>query len=263
MTDDMTENQNQENDFSIVRLKYKKGDLVIKEGDYGLSIYKITEGKISIYTEAGNTNIPLATIGPGAIIGEMLFLDDNIEYRSASARAVEDTILEVWHPKQLKMEYDQMPPIIKYLADQTLKRLVRINKLVVLLTDLKTKKNHAKKAGEPKDSKRRYFRKKVSLSFNCSPLYSGIKGRLSGNIEDISLGGAGLEVLPMNTPIFPYRLGEEFILNTTLPNEKKIEVTCRLISIRESKSTDSIFLGVSFLEMSEHSSKNLGFFLMP
>lgn len=259
----MSEDKNTEDDFSIFQLKYKKGDLVIKEGDYGLSIYKIIEGKINVYTEAGDIAVPLASLGPGVILGEMTFLNDATELRSASARAAEDSILEVWHPRMLKMEYEQMPPILKYLADQTLKRLIRINKLVVMLTDQKTKRKEAKKAGEPKDSKRRYFRKKVSLSFSCSPLYSGAKGRLKGNIKDISLGGAGLEVMPMNSPIFPYRVGEDLVINTTLPNQKKVEITCKLISIREGKTAGSIFLGVSFLEMPAHSSKNLGFFLMP
>ena len=259
----MSVNQNTDNDLSIVRLRYKKGDLVIKEGDFGLSIYKIIAGKISIYTEAGDIKIPLAMLGPGAMIGEMTFLNDKIEQRSASARAVEDCLLEAWHPRLLKMEYGKMPPIIKYLADQTLKRLIRINKLVVMLAEQKTNKGQIRKAGEPKDSKRRYFRKKVSLPFKCSPLYSGVKGKLEGIVKDISVGGAGLEVMPMNSPVFPHRVGEEFILEITLPNRKKVDVSCKLISIREGKSTDSLFLGVSFLEISEHSSKNLRFFLMP
>ena len=259
----MSVTQNTDNNLSIVRLRYKKGDLIIKEGDFGLSIYKIIAGKVSVYTETSDMKIPFAMLGPGAVIGEMTFLNDKIEQRSASARAVEDSLLEVWHPKLLKMEYEQMPPIVKYLADQTLKRLVRINKLVVMLAEQKTKKGKANKVGEPMDSKRRYFRKKVSLPFVCTPLYSGVKGRLEGVVKDISMGGAGLEVMPMNSPIFPYRVGEDFILDITLPNQKKVDVTCRLISIREGKSTESLFLGVSFLDISEHSSKNLGFFLMP
>ena len=259
----MSENQKSQNDLTNVRLRYKKGDLVIKEGDYGLSIYKIIEGKINVYTGDSDTKALLATLGPGAVIGEMTFLDEKIEHRAASARAAEDSLLEVWHPKLLKMEYTQMPQIIRFLADQTLRRLVRINKLVVKLTDQKKKKSEEEKAGEPWESKRRYYRKKVSLPFKCSPLYSGQKGKLSGTIKDISHGGAGLEVLPLNTPIFPYRVGEEFILNISLPKDKNVEVTCKLVSIREGKVTSSLFLGVSFMEMSEHSSKNLGFFMMP
>ncbi len=259
----MSENQKQKNEPPLVRLRYKKGDLIIKEGDYGLSIYKIIEGKITIYSEADDAVIPLASLGPGAVIGEMTFLSDEIEQRAASARAAEDSLLEVWHPRMLKMEYEQMPPIIRFLADQTLKRLARINKLVVKLADQKRKKLQSPKIGEPRESKRRYFRKKVSLPFNCTSLYSGAKAKLAGTIKDISLGGAGLEVMPLNSPIFPYRVGEDFILNTTLPNKKDIEITCKLVSIREGKLITSFFLGVSFLDMSEHSSKNLGFFMMP
>jgi len=259
----MAENRKTENNISIAHLKYKKGDLVIKEGDFGLSIYKILQGKINVYTETDGAVVPLAALGPGAIIGEMTFLDDVIEHRSASARAAEDSLLEVWHPKLLKMDYDRMSPILKYLADQTLRRLVRINKLVVQLTDQKKKKSKGQQEGEPRGSKRRYFRRKVSLPFEGFPARSDSKFKLDGNIKDISLGGAGLEVMPMNRPVFPYRVGEDFIIRTTLPNKKDFEVTCRLVSIREGKSTASIILGVSFIEMSDHSSKNLGFFMMP
>ena len=112
-------------------------------------------------------------------------------------------------------------------------------------------------------SKRRYFRKKVSLPFEGSSLYLESEVQLNGFIKDISLGGAGLEVILMNSPVSPYRVGEEYEIKATLPNDKNIEFFCKLISVREGQSTDSLFLGVSITEISEHSSKNLGFFLMP
>jgi c-di-GMP-binding flagellar brake protein YcgR len=86
---------------------------------------------------------------------------------------------------------------------------------------------------------------------------------MSGYIKDISLGGAGLEIGLINKQVFPFRIGEEFILYTTLPNEKDVEFACRLVSIKEGKSQATLILGVSFFDVSEHSTKNLGFFLMP
>jgi hypothetical protein len=261
----MNSNVTKDEDLAITRLKFKKGDLIIKEGDYGVSIYKIIEGFVSIFTEADEAVVPLATIGPGAVIGETIFLNDNnmMERRSASARALEDTLVEVWHPKLLKLEYEQMPPVIKYLADQTLTHIGRMNKLVVKLTDQRIKKREHQKEADPWAAKRRYYRKRVNLPFICTPLYSSSKSTMKGLIKDISLGGAGLEIRPILSPIFPYRVGEEFLISTTLPNDRNIEFTCRLVSIKEGKTNDARILGISFIELSEHSAKNLGFFLMP
>jgi hypothetical protein len=261
----MNSNETKDEDLAIVRLKFKKGDLIIKEGDYGVSIYKILEGFVSLFTEADDAVVPLATIGPGAVIGDTIFLNNNtmMERRSASARALEDTLVEVWHPKLLKLEYEQMPPVIRYLADQTLTHIGRMNKLVVKLTDQKIKKREHQKEVDPWAAKRRYYRKRINLPFLCTPLYSSSKSTLKGMIKDISLGGAGLEIRPILSPVFPYRVGEEFIISTTLPNDRNIEFTGRLVSIKEGKTHDSRILGVSFIELSEHSAKNLGFFLMP
>ena len=86
-------------------LKYLKGEQIIKQGDYGISIYKILSGKVQIFRKSEGVEVPLATLGPGAIIGEMAFLSKDAEVRSASAGAIEDTELEVWHPRELVKKY--------------------------------------------------------------------------------------------------------------------------------------------------------------
>ena len=129
-----------ENVFPVITLKYRKGDLIIKEGDYGVSIYKIIKGKVSIYKESGDKEIALATLGPGEIFGEIAFLNRAGEIRSASGRAIENAVLEVWHPSMLSKEYKEMPPILKYVADQISARLIRMNKLVVQLTTQEQKR---------------------------------------------------------------------------------------------------------------------------
>ena len=259
----MSRNPDKDNVLSIFRLRYKKDDLIIKEGDYGLSIYKVVEGKVRIFTNTEDIEIPLTTIGPGSVIGEMIFLNKKIERRSASARAIEDCLLEVWHPRLLEMEYEQMPPIIKYLADQALNRLIRMNKLVVKLTDQKKKRMKDQKSDDPWIAKRRYYRKVVNILFDFLPAKSKTQKKSSGKIKDISLGGAGLEVKPLTSNVFPYKPNDEFLISTTLPNGKKIEFEAEIVSIKPGESKDSIFLGVSFTNLSEHAAKNLGFFLMP
>jgi hypothetical protein len=171
-------------------------------------------------------------------------------------------VLEVWHPKLLEIEYKQMPPIIKYITDQALNRLQRTNKLVAKLSEEKHKELEEKKSDDPMAAKRRYYRKVVNIHCDCRALRPTTQKNLSGNIKDISLGGAGLEVKISQSDVFPFRPGDEFKMNTTLPNGKKIEFISKLASIKEGASENTLFLGVSFTNISEHSAKNLGFYLM-
>ena len=97
----------------IVRLHYKKGELLMKQGDYGISIYKILKGHVRVFKETRDSEIPLATLGPSEILGEMTFLNKLMEARTASARAVDEVDVEVWHPARLTREYEQMPPILQ------------------------------------------------------------------------------------------------------------------------------------------------------
>ena len=80
-----------------VQLRYAKGDLIIKEGDYGISIYEVISGKVGIFIDAEKTEVMVAAKGPGTIFGEMTFLGGVNIPRSASARALEDCHLEAWH----------------------------------------------------------------------------------------------------------------------------------------------------------------------
>jgi len=57
-----------------VRLNFSKDDLIIKEGDYGISVYEIISGKVGVYIDSGDTEIMIATLNSGMIIGEMTFL---------------------------------------------------------------------------------------------------------------------------------------------------------------------------------------------
>jgi CRP-like cAMP-binding protein len=250
-----------ENTSSLPRLTFKKGDLVIKEGDYGLSIYKVLQGKVQIFTEADTTEIPLATLGAGEVIGEMILLDRDISRRAASVRALEDSILEVWHPSMLSNEYKEMPSMLKYIADQALNRLVRMNKVIAKMTK-KQQQSAVLKRKDPWAPQRRFYRKQVNLQFVGQGIDSSGKDRFIGTIKDISLSGAGLEVRSQKLT-FPLRLDDELVINTTLPNGKEISFTAQIISINEAKSPGMLLLGVSFTELSARASKDLGFFLLP
>jgi len=248
-------------------LKYRAGDLIIKENDFGVSVYKIIKGQVEIVTESGGKEIQLAILGPGQVIGEMLFLNRSAQHRSASARAIEEVELEVWHPNILRKEYEEMPPILKNIADQALKRLVIMNLLVARLsTKAKTteKQIPEKQIVDHRDSwtsKREFYRKKVDLSCTCKSLDK--KTELAGIIEDFSMGGLGVKFQAPKSQNIPYKIGDKFFIRTTLPNGKPLDFTAQIATINSEPGDQKIFLGMSFLELSERSKKDLGFFLMP
>jgi len=124
----------------IVHLSYSKGELIIKEGDYGISIYKILKGNVRISKKLGEHKITLATLGRGEVFGEMSFFNFLLEPRSASVEAIDDVVLEVWHSALLADEYKRISPMLRYVLKQTLSRLLKLNKVVSDLSAKQTEK---------------------------------------------------------------------------------------------------------------------------
>jgi CRP/FNR family cyclic AMP-dependent transcriptional regulator len=122
----------------IVHLSYSEGELIIKEGDYGISIYKIVKGNVRIFRKLGEHKITLATLGKGEVFGEMTFFNFLLEPRSASVEAMGDVVLEVWHSALLADEYKRISPMLRYVLKQTLSRLLKLNKVV---SDLSAKQS--------------------------------------------------------------------------------------------------------------------------
>lgn len=254
--------KNKETIPPIVRLSFNKGDLIIKEGDYGLSIYEIIEGKVSIYSQTKAIITELATLGPGEIFGEMAFLTGNSEPRAASARAAEDTILDAWHPKKLTKEYGEMPPIIKYIVNQTLGRLVRINKFI---SEFDVEQAHRNKPGgkNPWDKKRGGYRKSLDMPCTYRPLSAPGKVRLRGLVRDVSKSGAQIEVGDSNFTHIPHSSGDTLVVHTVIPPDRDVELTGKIIYLKRREGAPGYKLGISFVRLSEDAKRKLGFFLMP
>jgi len=252
-----------ENVFPVITLKYREGDLIIKEGDYGISIYKIIKGKVSILQESGNKEIALATLGPGEIFGEIAFLNKAGEIRSASVRAIENAVIEVWHPSMLSKEYKEMPPMLKYVTDQISFRLLRMNKLIVQLTTREQKGRKGIERRDPWASQRRYYRKKVDLDCDYRPVGSSPKVSLPGRIRDMSLNGLGMEIMAQNTTSFSHMDGDSFVVNTVLPNDKNVELEAKIVALKKSETLGKLRMGMSVTALSAGARTLLGFFLMP
>ena len=119
-----------------VMLSYDKGDLVIKEGDYGISIYKILRGSVSITKKSDGAEIVLATLGPGDIFGEMVLWQLGKVSRTASVIAETKVKVGLLDNELLIKEYDSISPRLKSLFESLIHRLsVTTQRAVKLATE--------------------------------------------------------------------------------------------------------------------------------
>ena len=162
-----------------------------------------------------------------------------------------------------RKEYEQMPPVLKHIADQALNRLVRMNKLVAQLTAKLEQEKEKPKHRDQRSDKRRHYRKQVNLHFVGRPTQGFTNAPLTGEIKDISLGGVRLELRPRSVSKFPFKPGDEFVVSTALPNGKELDFIGKITTLMKSATPGTVLLGMSFTELDSQASKDLGFFLMP
>ncbi len=72
----------------IVR-EFQPGDYIIKQGESGLGLYFIVEGRAKVEIERGGIRIPVAELQGGDFIGELAMIDDKV--RSADVTCTEET----------------------------------------------------------------------------------------------------------------------------------------------------------------------------
>jgi CRP-like cAMP-binding protein len=254
-------NENNDN-LTIPHLQFRRGDLILKQGDFGFSIYKILSGRVEVVRESDSREVPLAILGRGEIMGEVSFLSRGRGIHSASARALEDTKVEVWHPDLLVDEYEHMPPIIKFVADLCVRRLIRMDKLTAQVV---SKRRQAKwtEPTEPQVSRRFYYRKQVELRCLYRPMGASPRAQRTGVIRDISLSGLQMEIRSSDVRNVDHKPGSMFTIKTVLPNGKELDLRGEVVSVRKDGGPGKISLGITFPDLNEESRKRLGFFLLP
>ena len=84
-------------EFCVER-SFRKGGVIIKQGNSGIGLYVICSGKVKIVKEtAGGKKLDFAELGPGDFFGEMTVLDS--APRSADVIALEEStclVLSAW-----------------------------------------------------------------------------------------------------------------------------------------------------------------------
>ena len=67
---------------------FAEGEIVMREGDPGRSMFLVLEGRAEIATVSGQSVVPLAAVGPDDLVGELALLTDE-PVRRATVTAIE------------------------------------------------------------------------------------------------------------------------------------------------------------------------------
>ena len=134
--------------------KITRDHYLFREGDAPDAMYVVKSGKLAVVKSKQTSEIILAEIGPGAMVGEMAFFDN--KPRSASVKAMKDSEVIALPYKALHAQFQNIPEWCKAImrtvnnhlrnANQRIKELEKndnsedlfpphtINKLVAILT---------------------------------------------------------------------------------------------------------------------------------
>lgn len=111
--------------------KLEKGQLLFREGDPSDSMYVVKKGKISITKTKGDSEVELASIGPGQMFGEMAFFDR--KPRSANARAISDSEIIPLPFASLEGHFKTLPEWLKSMIKTINEHLREANKKIKIL----------------------------------------------------------------------------------------------------------------------------------
>jgi uncharacterized protein (TIGR02266 family) len=100
---------------------FKTGDVIFREGSHGVAVYLINSGRVEISKIIEGIKIVVETLGSGEIFGEMSFIDH--EPRSATATALEDTVLEILDKDFLDNRYNEISSDFRGVIGNLVKRL--------------------------------------------------------------------------------------------------------------------------------------------
>ena len=106
---------------------FDAGELIIRQGDLGGSIYTVLEGKVRVFTkDQQNNELELAALGPSEFFGEMSFLSGKL--RPKSVAAIETTVLAELNSSKVRKLLQENPAVQKKLVKYTNERFQDIEK---------------------------------------------------------------------------------------------------------------------------------------
>jgi transcriptional regulator of NAD metabolism len=106
---------------------FDAGELIIRQGDLGGSIYTVLDGKVRVFTkDHRNNELELAALGPSEFFGEMSFLSGKL--RPKSVAAIETTVLAELNSSNVRKLLQENPAVQKELVKYSNVRFQDIKK---------------------------------------------------------------------------------------------------------------------------------------
>jgi len=112
-------------------VEYPVGEIVIKEGETGETMFLIINGNVSVIKgkgEEGGQEIELARIGAGDYFGEMALFEDAV--RSATIRTAEDSRFLVLHKQEFTEIVREYPQIALHICKALSNRLRQLHEKI-------------------------------------------------------------------------------------------------------------------------------------
>jgi CRP-like cAMP-binding protein len=106
---------------SVETTQVPKGKVVFRQGDKADAAYLVESGSVGIFREVDGRRVPIATIGPGDLFGEMAVIDGSP--RSATAYVIEDATLKVIAVKTMIETMRAADPFIRTLIHMLMNNL--------------------------------------------------------------------------------------------------------------------------------------------
>jgi CRP-like cAMP-binding protein len=123
---------------------FHKGEIILAEGTRGDRTYRILSGEVVICKESKRRKkIPIAILGPGEVFGEMYLLDKT-GYRSATAIAVSNVVVEVISEYEMRESLKALPPHLSTMLSTVSQRLRKTSQHYALQVATKRPKGQPK-----------------------------------------------------------------------------------------------------------------------
>jgi len=108
--------------------KVPGGEVLFKEGEASESMFVVKKGRLTVFKSKGNSEIELAVVGAGQMIGEMAFFDR--KPRSAGVKAITDAEVIELPFRNLQSQFDALPEWIKSMVKTINEHLREANKRI-------------------------------------------------------------------------------------------------------------------------------------
>jgi len=127
---------------------YQEGDVIVRQGEVGDSMYVISSGKAEVLVKKGSKQLRIATLGPRDFFGEMALFDR--EKRSATVRAMNEVHVIAMDKNTFEKQIIKMPWVAFSVLERMSRRIREIDRELVKLKKVNKKPAARKTAAKPK-----------------------------------------------------------------------------------------------------------------